>query len=153
MTSEDWFVAALTTAIGLVMGLATGFYFESRQLRRARAERDELRVDNQTLRVEIGELKAQLRRLNVNLTSNQTPTVPPTDLDSGKARVASTELASLIRDFVAHRLDASGTLARSRVLEHFAKAHNSADVEVALDLLIQSRVLEIVAKNRVRIAP
>lgn len=152
MAPEDWLVGAVTTVAGLLIGLSTGFFFESRQTRRARSERDELREANVTLTAEVSDLKDQLRRLNVNLTSTRRPSSPTSAASRDEAdETGLTQLASQVREYVAFHLDASGTVPRGRIFEHFTKTHPSTSVERALATLVDTGALDVLDGNRIRI--
>ncbi len=151
LTPSDWLSSFISAGLGLVTGLLTGYFFELRQSRKTKAERDELRIDNTSLRDQVAGLEDHLRRLNVNLTSNV-----PADASAagrGQARRPVEDIHNLVLVFVAQRVDASGAVPRSQVYEHFGKTYSSEHVEHALTSLIERGDIELLDKGMVRIAP
>lgn len=145
MEWTDWLNTSIGTMLGLVTGVASGFYFEKRQTRAAKAERDELRHDNAALQERIGVLQDRITKLNVNLTTTQSTSQVPIVGPGGD------DLETAVMKYVAARLDASGGLPRARVVEHFGRTYGAAGVDQALAALQERGRIAVTADMKVRI--
>jgi hypothetical protein len=133
---EEWLSQVPGAAMGLLAGLACGFYFEHRQARVAREHAAELREDNEELETLVADLRNQVSRLQTNVTTNLG--VSPSSTLSRASRSGDlAELAPEILAFVKRRLDASGGVAQSSIMEHFYGLYGAEAVEVGIRTLIE----------------
>lgn len=118
-----WDVVSLAIGIGagLITGLATGYYFERRQTRAARAE-------NALLTAELDDLKATMSKLNVNVIS----TMPRQDRRSvpGGGSLAEAIVATAKR-----MVDGTGRVRLGLLYEKFCAEEFTVD---EVDAAIQS---------------
>jgi hypothetical protein len=106
----------ITSAVGIIVGVLTGYYFEHRSTKAARAQNDELKRQLQELRETVYSLGG---------SSGTTVEIPPSgDLVSDVLRWASTVQ------------DPSGRVAKSQLMTHFIESGKAkADVDDALNRL------------------
>ena len=110
----------INTAIGLVVGLVTGFFFERRSTRAAREQNRQLEEELAALRTSVYSVGA---------------TIPEPKLDRGPDESLPDAVLSRARSIQ----DAQGRLSKTLLTSYFfGRGHRSDDVELAIQQLCAS---------------
>ncbi len=139
---DTWVGLIITSLIGLATGLGTGFYFEHRQTKSARAEAMELRSQNAGLEQHIESLQEQVRKIQTNVTTHiggKSPTPIPISHSIDDVSKAAIELIHL-------RMNAKGEVTRSMIVESLCKLFDSESVDAALESLSRSGDISLDSK-------
>jgi hypothetical protein len=127
---DEWVSLFLSALVGLVTGVATGFYFERRQTKAARKDAEQLRADNDRLESLVSGLRDQVRGVQTNLTTHIAR--PRTGGGVRPTSAGPKDIAPEIFDFVRRRIDASGAVERSMIVEHFYRQHGIEAVDAGI---------------------
>jgi hypothetical protein len=124
----------ITTSIGLIIGLVTGFYFERRQTRSAREQNKELEGELQELEEELAAVRTSVYSIGAD-PRNEAPSMSSGGLpDDVEAWARSTQ-------------NAEGRLSRTLLTSHFfGLGHKAEDIDEAIRELCSSGILSATGK-------
>ena len=147
---DEWASLSISALVGLVTGLATGFYFERRQTKAARKDAEGLRADNARLESLVSELRDRMRGVQTNLTTH---IARPTTAESTRQLTnVQPDIADEIFEFIRRRIDASGAVERSMIVERFYRQHGIEAVDAGILSLTESGRISA-DKRTVRVEP
>lgn len=136
----------LNTAIGLVLGLVTGFYFEHRSSSETRRHNAELEERLKTLKAEAEQhtrqLEDQLAKLRVGVYS-----VSGSAIEERRADREDGELRGAVLARARQVQDAQGRVSRTLLTAHFfARGNRPGDVDDAITSLCEEKSMRLNGK-------